>query len=314
MEVIELSLSESSHFPKLDDVSIAVGYFDGIHKGHQAVIQTAIEQANELNIKSGVMTFSPHPLTVIKGEPLSDYLITSLDEKLDLFKSMDLDYVIIVTFDRDLAKLSPQSFVDQFFSDLNVKHVVGGFDFSFGHKGAGKIQEMESYSKGRFTHSVVDQVSLKNEKVSSTLIREQLSLGNLKYTEQLLGRPFTIKSKVKEGYKRGREIGFPTANLDVDPEHKVPRVGVYVVQIEYADKVYGGMASVGYNPTFENEHDKPIIEVNIFDFDQNLYGEEIIVSFMNYIRDEEKFDNVDTLVDRIKQDEIEAKKILSKYR
>ncbi|GAA0461617.1 bifunctional riboflavin kinase/FAD synthetase [Alkalibacillus silvisoli] len=309
MKVIELNLKDQ--LTALDDVSIAVGYFDGVHKGHQAVIQEAVNQANHRGLKSGVMTFNPHPLTVIKNQPLTDYLITSLEEKLALFKQMNLDYVIIVTFDYDLAQLSPQNFVNQFFIGLNVKHVVGGFDFSFGHKGAGKIQNMDSYANGAFTHSVVGQVSLKDEKISSTLIREQLSLGHLQYTEKLLGRPFSIHAKVKEGYKRGREIGFPTANLEVSTDHKVPKLGVYAVYVKINGKNYEGMASVGYNPTFDDQHEKPIVEVNIFDFDDDIYGELIEVAFLKYIRNEEKFDGVDQLIDRIKKDEVEVKNFLS---
>ncbi|WP_188205850.1 bifunctional riboflavin kinase/FAD synthetase [Alkalibacillus aidingensis] len=311
MELLQLSYSQLGRFPQLDELSVAVGYFDGVHKGHQEVIQTAVEEAEKQNIKSGVMTFAPHPLSVIKQQKLSDYLITSLEEKLEIFEELDVDYVIVVTFDQDLAKLSPQTFVDEFFINLNVKHVVGGFDFSFGHKGAGKIQDMRHYSKGAFSFSVVDQVSIGNEKISSTLIRQSLSKGEVSYVENLMGRPFSITAKVKEGFKRGREIGFPTANLNVDSEHKIPKVGIYAVTAEINGEHLYGMASVGFNPTFDDSHHEPVIEVNLFDFNQDIYGEDIKVNFHQYIRDEVKFDNVDELVEKIKEDEKKVKKFFN---
>ncbi|WP_411955491.1 bifunctional riboflavin kinase/FAD synthetase [Alkalibacillus sp. S2W] len=313
MEVIELSLKQTEPMPVLDDVSLAVGYFDGVHTGHQRVIQKAIDEAERQGIKSGVMTFSPHPLTVIKNRPLLDYLITTHNEKIKEFRKFNLDYVVVITFNHDLAQLSPQAFVDQFFIALNVKHVVGGFDFSFGHKGAGKIQQMDEYAKNTLTYSVVDEVSSDGEKISSSRIRDLIKEGDMAESKRLLGRSFSIEANVEYGYQRGREIGYPTANLDVNQEHIIPRVGVYAIQVYVNNTCYDGMASVGFNPTFGQEHDQPIIEAHLFDFDDDLYAVNIEVLFLHYIRDEKAFSEVTELIKRIEQDEIEAKNFIRSY-
>ncbi|MET3682183.1 riboflavin kinase/FMN adenylyltransferase [Alkalibacillus flavidus] len=310
MEVIELSLQQHHPFPALDDVSVAVGYFDGVHIGHRRVIETAKEEATRRGIKSGVMTFSPHPLTIIKNQPLTNYLITSKHEKMKAFQELNLDYVIVVQFDHLLAQQSPEAFVNQFLIGLNIQHVVGGFDFSFGHKGAGKIQQMDDYAQGRLTYSVVDEVSAESEKISSTSIREQIRQGQMQTVTNLLGRPFSIEAPVVKGYQRGREIGYPTANLDVDREHIIPHVGVYAIQVAVDDRIYDGMASVGFNPTFDDHPSEPVVEAHLFDFNESLYDQCITVYFLQYIRDEESFSDVDELVKRIEQDELEAKNFL----
>ncbi|WP_134339240.1 bifunctional riboflavin kinase/FAD synthetase [Filobacillus milosensis] len=293
---------------KTEPTSMAVGYFDGVHKGHQEVINKAIEVAEQQNHKRGVMTFHPHPLSVLKGTQLTDFLITSLDEKIELFNQMDIDYLYIVEFNKDLAKLSPNEFVDKFFVDLNVKHVVGGFDFSFGHKGSGKIQQMDEYAGDRLTYSVVNKVTFEDEKISSTRIRETLDHGEMDLTEKLLGRPFSISAEVIKGHQRGRTIGYPTANLDISVEHKLPKVGIYAVRASVNGQRYFGMANIGYNPTFTNDIQRPIVEVYLFEFNKDIYGEIIEVEFYKYIRNEEKFNDVESLIERMKEDEKETKK------
>ncbi|WP_027963235.1 bifunctional riboflavin kinase/FAD synthetase [Halalkalibacillus halophilus] len=307
MQVIYLNLEQVEKFPNLDHSSIAVGYFDGVHKGHQAVINEAISQAKLLQLKSGVMTFDPHPLEIIKGQQLEDYILTPLEEKINILEKYSLDYLIVVRFDQSLAKLSPQQFVDSFMKNLNMKHVVGGYDFAFGHKGKGKIQDMDLYTQDELTYSIVDKITEGTEKISSTLIREKIDLADLSEVENLLGRNFAITGKVVEGYKRGREIGYKTANLDVPSQQKIPKIGVYATIAEVNGKSYYGMTSVGYNPTFENEHAKPIIEVHLFNFDEEIYGHTIQVQFVKYIREELKFEGVDPLIKRIQDDEAIAK-------
>lgn len=306
MQIVHLNYP-SQYQMDLDPTSVAVGYFDGVHKGHQEVIQEAINEAEQRKIKSAVMTFNPHPITVIKKAPLKDFLITSLDEKVNILKDMNVDYLFVVTFNHDLAKLSPEEFVNKFFIEMNVKHVVGGFDFSFGHKGAGKIQYMDDYSNGQLTYSVVDKVTYEGEKVSSTRVRDLLTEGNMSLVSKLLGRPFTLTAKVVHGEKRGREIGFPTANLDVDSSHKLPKIGVYAVKVYVNQQPYYGMANIGYNPTFTDDVERPLVEVHIFDFNQSIYNETIEVEFHHYIRPEEKFNNVEELIEYMKQDEAQTK-------
>ncbi|GEL75831.1 bifunctional riboflavin kinase/FAD synthetase [Tenuibacillus multivorans] len=306
MQIFELTYP--NHLVKdIEETSMAVGYFDGVHKGHQQVIQTAIDVANDRGFKSAVMTFHPHPLSVLKQTQLEDFLITSLEEKKKYLESMNVDYMFIVTFNKELAQLSPEDFVQKFFIEQNVQHVVGGYDFSFGHKGAGKIQNMKQYAGEQLTYSVVDKVTYKQEKVSSTRIRETLDQGDMTLVENLLGHPYLISAEVVKGEQRGRTIGYPTANLAVPLEHKLPKVGVYAVQALVNNKYYYGMANVGYNPTFTDDVPRPLVEVNLFDFNEDIYGIMIDVEFRYYVRDEEKFDNAEQLISRMKEDEVETK-------
>ncbi|MGM8214516.1 bifunctional riboflavin kinase/FAD synthetase [Bacillaceae bacterium W0354] len=311
MEVIRITYPDHQPLKNNEPMSMAVGYFDGVHIGHQKVINSAIAIAKDRGIKSAVMTFDPHPITVLKQEKLNNFLITSLNEKILMFEQLGVDYVFIVTFNQQLSKLTPSDFVKHFFINLNVKHVVGGFDFSFGHKGAGKIQLMDEYANGQLLSTVVDKVSFEDEKVSSTRIRESIKNGDMTQCKKLLGRPFSLTGQVVKGHQRGREIGFPTANIEHAQEHIVPKVGVYAVTVFYNGKMYNGMANIGFNPTFMDQLVKPVLEVNIFDFNEDIYNKEIIVYFHRYIRDEKKFNSVDELIDQMKDDEIQTKKILT---
>ncbi|MBR7552935.1 bifunctional riboflavin kinase/FAD synthetase [Allobacillus sp. GCM10007491] len=313
MEVIRLNYPEDYKRNHLEPSSLAVGFFDGVHRGHQQVIQAAIDYASENDLESAVMTFDPHPLAVLKNEPLSNFLLTSLEEKVAIFEKMGIRYLFVVTFNKDLAKLSPQEFVDKFFIDLSIQHVSAGFDYSFGHKGAGKIHDMDQYARGKLTYTVVDKVTFESEKVSSTRIRELLNQGQPEQVKELLGRAYTLTGHVVKGYQRGREIGYPTANLEVDESRAIPKVGIYAVTAVVQGKNYDGMASIGYNPTFEEKHDKPLIEVHLFNFDCDIYNESIQVSFWSYIRDELAFNGVDELTQELKEDERKAKKALKNH-
>lgn len=310
MEVIRLNYPEDYKRNHLKPSSLAVGFFDGVHWGHQQVIQAAIDYAKENNLESAVMTFDPHPLAVLKNEPLSNFLLTSLEEKKAIFEKMGIRYLFVVSFTKELAKLTPQEFVDKFFIDLSIHHVAAGFDYSFGHKGAGKIHDMDQYARGKLSYTVIDKVTFENEKVSSTRIRELLDQGQPNQANELLGRSYTLTGHVVKGYQRGREIGYPTANLEIDESRAIPKVGIYAVTAIVQGQNYDGMASIGYNPTFEEKHEQPIIEVHLFNFESDIYGESMQVSFCSYIRDELAFDGVDELTQELKEDERKAKEAL----
>ncbi|PKR78667.1 bifunctional riboflavin kinase/FAD synthetase [Halalkalibacillus sediminis] len=312
MKVFRLSKPEDASSQSFDPSTVAVGYFDGVHIGHQHVIQHAIDIADEKNIKSAVMTFDPHPKSVIKQEELHDHLISTLDEKISIFESMGIDYVFVVTFSQELSKLSPEKFVEHYFIDLNVKHIIGGFDFSFGYKGKGKLENLPEYTDEPIEFSVIDKVTLGEEKVSSTYIRQAVKNGDMKTANELLGRVFSLRAPVKKGHQRGRTIGFPTANLDIDSEMLVPKVGVYAVTATVNDEHLSGMANIGFNPTFEDIHEKPSVEVYLFDFDADIYGETIEVKFHHYLRDEETFSSVDELVEQMNEDEKQTKKFFNR--
>lgn len=269
------------------EYSLAVGFFDGVHKGHQAVIQNAKEMAKQLNIESAVMTFDPHPSIVLGGRKEQVFYITPLQQKLDVLEEFGVENVFVVNFTSDFAKLSPEDFIQYFIKDLNVKHVTAGFDFSFGQFGKGKMETMQELSNGEYGVTVIEKQSDEEEKISSTRIRAYLQDGDMESAAKLLGRAFEVPGIVVHGDKRGSTIGFPTANIQSMEGNFIPATGVYAVKILVQDKWYDGVCNVGYKPTFKNPEDKQLsIEVHILDFDKNIYGEEVKVGWYKRIRSE----------------------------
>lgn len=287
--------------------SLAVGFFDGVHKGHQAVINSAIDKARELGVESAVMTFDPHPSIVLGGRKEKVFYITPLQQKVDILKGLGVDNVFIVHFTSDFAKLSPEDFIQYFIRDLNVKHVTAGFDFSFGKFGKGNMETMKELSNGDYGVTVVDKLSDDEEKISSTRIRHYLQDGEMESAAKLLGRAFVVPGIVVHGDKRGRTIGFPTANIQSMEGSFIPATGVYAVRILVQNKWYDGVCNVGYRPTFKNPDDPQLsIEVHILDFDKNIYGEEVQIGWYKRIRSEQKFNGIDELKAQIEKDKNEA--------
>lgn len=283
--------------------SLALGFFDGVHKGHQAVIQNAKEMAEQLGIESAVMTFDPHPSIVLGGRKEKVFYITPLQQKLDVLEEFGVDNVFVVHFTSDFAKLSPEDFIQYFIRDLNVKHVSAGFDYSFGKYGKGNMVTMRELSNGDYGVSVIDKQSDDEEKISSTRIRQYLQDGDMESAAQLLGRAFEVPGIVIHGDKRGRTIGFPTANIQSMEGSFIPATGVYAVKILVQNKWYDGVCNVGYKPTFKNPEDKQLsIEVHILDFHKNIYGEEVKVGWYKRIRSEQKFDGIESLKAQIEKD------------
>lgn len=283
--------------------SLAVGFFDGVHRGHQAVIQSAIDTARAKNLKSAVMTFDPHPSIVLGGRNEKVFYITPLQQKLDTLKTLDVDTVFVVSFTSDFAKLSPEDFVQYFIRDLNIIHVTAGFDFSFGSFGKGNMTLMKELGKDNFDVTVIDKLIDSDEKISSTRIRKSLQEGNIEEARALLGRAYEVPGIVVHGDKRGRTLGFPTANVQQMEDSFIPATGVYAVKILVQNKWLDGVCNVGYKPTFKNPADKQLsIEVHIFNFDKNIYGEEVIVGWYHRIRSEKKFNGIDELIAQIEKD------------
>lgn len=303
MRTIELSYPHTLELQNLPETVAAVGFFDGVHKGHQKVIQTAVDKAKENNMESAVITFHPHPSVVLKKDATHVRYITPLKEKQEILQQMDVDRLYIITFNKELASLEPQKFIDHFIIGLKIKHLVAGFDFSYGHKGKGNMEIIANHTRSRFDYTTISKVEMDEQKISSTRIRELLQNGKVETANSLLGHPLTIQGIVIDGEKRGRSIGYPTANIQIDPEALLPKTGVYAVKVEYKNELYEGMASLGYNPTFDGKLEEPSAEVNIFDYNNDLYGEELIMEWHKFIRDEEKFDQIDELIEQIEDDE-----------
>nr|WP_246569644.1 bifunctional riboflavin kinase/FAD synthetase [Lentibacillus saliphilus] len=293
----------------LPETVAAIGFFDGIHRGHQKVIESAVEIAKAKGNASAVITFDPHPSVILN--PNIDHVdyITPLPEKQRILTEMNVDRMYIISFDHMLSKLSPQEFIDHFIIGLNIKHLIAGFDFSYGHKGQGNVQTLEAHSRGQFLFTVRDKVESEGEKISSTKIRQLFSRGDVRDATHLLGRYPRVWGIVIEGYKRGRTLGYPTANIDVIPNTLLPAPGVYAVFVHHNDKVYKGMASLGFNPTFEDDRRDPSLEVFIFNFSGNLYGDHVQLEWCTFIRQEKKFNHVSDLVAQMKNDE----KVINTY-
>ncbi|MBT2581951.1 riboflavin biosynthesis protein RibF [Planococcus sp. ISL-109] len=308
MKIIHLSYPHEMKSKDYGPISMAIGFFDGVHKGHQQVIGAAIEKARSKDMKSAVMTFDPHPSLVLGGRKEEVFYITPLNQKMAILQEMGVDICFIVRFTSEFAKLSPEQFIEHFIKSLGVKQVVAGFDFSFGSKGGGDMALMESFSGGEYAVTTVGKLEEGNEKVSSTRIRHLLKDGLVEPVHQLLGRPYRISGTVVNGDKRGRTIGFPTANIEPELGTFVPKRGVYAVRIEVQGAYFDGVSNVGYKPTFHNPDIKNlVIEVHILDFDKSIYGEKVTVEWYKRIRDEQKFSGIEELKQQIGRDKETAK-------
>ncbi|WP_066320667.1 bifunctional riboflavin kinase/FAD synthetase [Bacillus sp. FJAT-29814] len=290
---------EQIDFPPL---AMALGYFDGVHRGHQQVILEAKRQALAYGLQSAVMTFDPHPSVVLGKSNTNVQFITPLAQKIRIIEKLGIDYLFIVDFTTEFASLLPQEFVDQYLIRFNVKHVVAGFDFTYGRMGKGTMETLPFHSREQFTFTVVPKFTEENEKVSSTRIRTLIKAGKMDELPPLLGRYYTTSGHVVGGDQRGRTIGFPTANVDTNSGYILPPVGVYAVRMNVNNRWYNGVCNVGYKPTFHKELLKQTVEVHLFDFNQDIYGEEVVIEWHTYLRSEQKFAGIDELVAQINKD------------
>lgn len=292
--------------------SLAIGFFDGVHKGHQAVIKEAIHRAKQLNIPSAVMTFDPHPShVIINGREKVQYL-TQFDEKCRLLSAMGVNHLFLVEFNEELASLSPEEFIEKIILQLGVKHVTAGFDFRFGKRGAGTMEQMNALSGNAYGTTIIGKVVEHEEEISSTHIRHLIQAGEVDKVRLLLGRNLKMFGTVVDGDKRGREIGFPTANIEPEAFTIYPANGVYAVRLHMNDEVYDGVCNIGVKPTFNDpSKSERRAEVNIFDFNENIYGEQVAVEWVQKIRDERKFESITALTDQIGKDKEVAQQILN---
>lgn len=281
--------------------AIALGYFDGVHIGHRRVIQKAIDTAKANGWQSTVLTFDPHPREVLGQSGYTRYL-TPLADKLEQFEKMGVDQTYVMSFDIGFAAIYPEDFISECLMPLGCRHIVVGFDYTFGHRGMGTAQTLQEMSQGRYGLDIVGPVNRLGEKVSSTIIREYLHDGDVDQVHLMLGRPYKVRGTVVHGDKRGRTIGFPTANVKVAGPYLIGKNGVYGVRFTVDQKSYYGVMNVGIKPTFELEKKEKSLEVHIFEFSGEIYGKDVEVEFLFYIREEQKFSGVDALIAQIQRD------------
>ncbi len=292
---------------------ITIGNFDGVHIGHQALFHEVIEQADAIGGTSIAMTFEPHPIRVLQknGNPP---LITLYNQKVELIARSGIDVLICVPFTHAFATITAQEYVeDILLKRIGVSMVVVGHDYTFGRNREGTLAVLQSYAdRLGFKVKVLDWIKTANgrsERISSTKIRDLVTNGQVEDAYKILGRFYQIRGTVMTGRNRGGKLlGFPTANISLHDE-LCPKTGIYAVTVECLGNKYKGVANIGYSPTFDDH--QFTVEVHILDFDERIYDQEIRVNFVKRIRDEKKFASIPELADQIKQDAIQARKILS---
>ncbi|UOF02962.1 bifunctional riboflavin kinase/FAD synthetase [Bdellovibrio reynosensis] len=288
---------------------VTIGNFDGVHLGHQQLVDNVVREAQFLGVPSVVYTFHPHPVKVLHPERAT-YRLFDLKDQQERFAERGVENVIIEEFTKEFSKVTPQEFLDRYiFNQLHPRTLVVGHDFSFGADRSGNIPFLEKYcaQKG-IKLIIIPPFQYQGTVVSSTRIRESLKNGDVESANELLGRTYYLRGHVEKGFQRGRTIGVPTANIHPDVEF-MPRLGVYCTLTKFGGHMHPSITNIGVNPTFTENGKGPIkIETHLFDFDAHLYGVEVEVYLLHFIRDEMKFSGIEELKKQILQDVTEARR------
>ena len=305
-------ITDLGAFPKSLPLPImTIGNFDGVHLGHQAIFRTLCQRAREIGGTSIVLTFDPHPLKVLAPErcPL---LITPTAKKLSIIQGCKLDVVVCLPFTQGLADLAPVAFVEQVLvGTIGICEIYVGYNFAFGKGRQGSIALLQALGhRHGFRVHIIEPITIEGRVVSSSIIRQWIQQGSVDEAALLLGRLYSIAGTVVEGYQKGRELGFPTANVRSTNE-LLPGRGVYAVMVDWREQRYEGVANIGFNPTFGRT--QLSVEIHLFNFSQQLYEEVVEVSFVKKIRDERAFPSVADLVKQIGQDVHTAQTLLAAH-
>lgn len=287
---------------------ITVGVFDGVHRGHQSLMNFLVLQARSQNLASGVLTFANHPRTVISEAFHPNYL-TSLEERIRLIKETGVDFVIPINFTKEVANLKADRFTRLLQSELKMKGLLVGPDFQMGKNREANVSKLSTLGeKQGFTLNVIDVKEIKGLTVRSTSVRDALREGKIEEASKILGRNYSVEGNIVEGEKRGRELGFPTANFDISADICIPANGIYATFIHINGKQYLSATSIGINPTFGVK--QRTVETYIMNFNQNIYGFRPKLEFVSKLRDEIAFDSIKLLIEQMSKDVEKAKKIL----
>lgn len=293
--------------------AVALGCFDGVHLGHSEIISKTVEQAKKDSLLSVVWSFQTPPKSYFATQnEYSQGLLTTLNEKKKLIRSLGVDMLICIPFNEKIAKLSPRDFFENILlSRLNAKHILCGFNYRFGYKGSGDVKLLASLCKKfNIKLTVLNEIKIENVTVSSTAIRSYLANGEAQKAKAMLGRPFSLRGKVKDGQHLGRKLGFPTVNQEIPTNKLLIKNGVYLTRVRFNGKTRFGVTNIGLRPTVQGK--EPICETHILDFSGNLYGKYVTIEFLEFIRSERKFANITDLAEQIKDDVLSAKKLLNK--
>ncbi len=295
---MKIIFDEYQNMNNKDQLTITLGNFDGVHIGHQRLIDRVLSYSDT---KHAVLTFDPHPASVLRRQNFST--LTQKNDKVTFLRKYPLDYIFIVKFTEDFSKLSVSDFI-AFLKNLNVKRVILGRDARFAFRGQGSSEDLKKY----FFVDVLDDLLYNQMRVSTTYIKDFLRQGQLDLARKLLNKHYEIHGNVVYGNQIGKQLGFPTANIDYG-NYFLPKNGVYYVHITIDQKTYPGIANIGYNPTLNYSQTKKL-EVFILDFDGSIYKKAVTVEFLYYLREEQKFKDRDALIHQIKEDEEQVRRLL----
>ncbi len=304
-----------TELPVFKKAVITIGTFDGVHLGHAKLLTRIKDLAKRIKGESILITFHPHPRSII-GDGRKIALLSLLEEKFVLLEKLGIDHVVVVPFSRDFSQQSPQTYITDFLvKNFNPSVIVIGYDHKFGKDRAGDIHLLHQMSKVYgFQVEEVSKQQVEDMGISSTKIRRALQEGSVETAQTLLGYPYAMKGLVVKGRQLGRTIGFPTANLVVENQAKlIPSNGVYAVKVQVREKKYQGMLNIGVRPTVDDTLQKTV-EVNIFGFDKDIYGEAITIEFLHFIRSEQKFAGVEELKQQLAKDKIKTLNLLADER
>lgn len=298
MQVLHINLNQP--IPYIDNLSVCLGYFNGLHIGHLALIN----KTKSFEGKHAIMTFHPHPTSFFSKRKTA--VLTDIDDQIEILEKLNLDYFIIFNFSLEAVHLNKDAFIERILVPLGTKHVIAGFDYHFGYKAEGNMEYLKNNCKDNFEVHEVDEIIFQNEKASSTQVISFLMDGKIELANTLLSRPYRVKGKVVKGKHNGHRLGFPTANVDLIDNYVLPKNGVYAVKVEVDNQIYFGMGNIGIHPTIDELQNR-LLEVHLFDFNGDLYQKDIKVYFYQHIRDEMKFDTIELLIAQLNKDQRKTK-------
>ncbi|MBL6875956.1 MAG: bifunctional riboflavin kinase/FAD synthetase [Chitinophagales bacterium] len=293
--------------PEFKNTVITIGTFDGVHKGHQKILKRIIDIAKSRNGESILITFYPHPRFVLQPGNKDLKLLNTLDEKISLLENFGLDNLVVAPFSKGFSQMPALTYIKDFLvENFQPNTIVIGYDHHFGFNRSGDIDLLKEYQKVfQFQVEQISKETIEDIAISSTKIRKALLAGDIETSTHLLGHPYQLSGYVIKGEQIGRTLGFPTANIQLTVNYKlIPKTGVFAVMIHIQGENYKGMLNIGFRPTIEGN--SKTIEVNIFDFNKNIYGEEISITLVKRLRDEKKFKNLEALKEQITSDKKEA--------
>ena len=302
-------------FKQIKNAVLTIGTFDGVHVGHQKIISRLKEVALQKGGETVILTFFPHPRMILHPDDLNIKLISTMNEKAERLENLGIDHLIITPFTRDFSNLNPQEYIkDVLVEKIGTTHIIIGYDHRFGKDRSGGLKELQNHaSELGYDVEEIPEQDINDVAISSTKIRNALLNGDVKTAENFLGYPFHLSGKVIKGDQIGRKIGFPTANLFIEESYKlIPSDGIYAVSVDFKsgqlkDENAKGMAYIGHRPTINGMSRN--IEVHIFDFSEDIYGETIRINFLEYFRDDQKFNSLDELKEQLGRDEVKARMI-----